>query len=366
MIPSKTDILIVGGGLAGLSLANHLQRLGRDYYLLEARERFGGRIMTHEHNSAVFDLGPAWFWLGQPRMERLVQELDLTVFEQHSQGDLVYEDEQGRVQRGAGYAAMAGSLRLDGGSSALTDALASNLTSASLSTRVVSIKQDQQDLTVTYRSGTKTGTLHADRVVLALPPRVAAHTIDLMPELPKASRTTMENTSTWMAGQAKAIAIYDSAFWHDAGLSGDAISRHGPMVEIHDASPHGSSAKGPGGLFGFIGVPPQHREDETALKQAVLQQLTRIFGEEAGKPAELIIKDWATDPLTATPRDHAPLHHHPHYGLPMELTGLMAGRLLLGSTEIATQFGGYLEGALEASETVLATLRAHKLKQQAG
>ena len=73
MIPGQTDILIVGGGLAGLSLASQLQRSGIDYHLMEARDRFGGRIMAHPHNGAVFDLGPAWFWPGQPRIERLVR-----------------------------------------------------------------------------------------------------------------------------------------------------------------------------------------------------------------------------------------------------------------------------------------------------
>lgn len=366
MIPSQTRILIVGGGLAGLSLASQLQRSGIDYHLLEARGRFGGRIMSHEHNSAVFDLGPAWFWPGQPRIERLVHQLGLTVFEQHSQGNLVYENEQGHVQRGAGYASMAGSLRLDGGLSALIDALVANLTSRTLNTSVSRIEQDEHGLSVIYRNDQSSGTVHADCVVLALPPRVAALTIGFRPELSPASLSTMEAIPTWMAGQAKAIAVYDTPFWRQQGLSGDAMSRLGPMVEIHDASSQDRSEKPIGGLFGFIGVPPQSRIDQAGLKRAVVEQFIRLFGPQAAKPVGLIIKDWATDPLTATPRDQTPVQHHPRYGLPAELTDLMGGQLLLGSTEIAPQFGGYLEGALEASENVLAFIQAQESNRKAG
>ncbi|MEM1154111.1 MAG: hypothetical protein AAGI44_08210 [Pseudomonadota bacterium] len=42
---------------------------------------------------------------------------------------------------------------------------------------------------------------------------------------------------TWMAGQAKVVAVYESPFWRDSGFSGDAMSRKGPLIEIHDASP---------------------------------------------------------------------------------------------------------------------------------
>ena len=44
-----TDILIVGGGLAGLSIAWQLEQKGLDYRLIEARDRFGGRIHSHKN-----------------------------------------------------------------------------------------------------------------------------------------------------------------------------------------------------------------------------------------------------------------------------------------------------------------------------
>jgi monoamine oxidase len=63
-----------------------------------------------------------------------------------------------------------------------------------------------------------------------------------------------------------------------------------------------------------------------------------------------MLKDWAFEQETATEDDLAPLAGHPTYGLPHAARDLWDGRLLFGSTEMAPNFGGYLEGALEAAE----------------
>ena len=92
-------MLIVGGGLAGLSLAArlHKQRAsgGPSFQLLEARERLGGRVYTErgpdDPAAAALDLGPSWFWPGQPRIERLLNELGLGWYEQYAKGNLIYQ-----------------------------------------------------------------------------------------------------------------------------------------------------------------------------------------------------------------------------------------------------------------------------------
>ena len=195
--------------------------------------------------------------------------------------------------------------------------------------------------------------------MLAMPPRVAAG-LSFAPALPAQASEAIANVPTWMAGQAKAVAVYDRPFWRAAGLSGDAMSRRGPMAEIHDASP---VEGGPYALFGFIGVPPAARTDTERLKQAVQEQLVRLFGDEAAQPRALFIKDWAFDPLTATEADAAPQYSHPAYGLPAAMRGLWDGRLIFAGTEVALGYGGYIEGALEAAEVALAQL---DVKEPAG
>ena len=122
--------LIIGGGLSGLALADMLQTAGQDYILAEARNRFGGRIMTEHYGAGYFDLGPAWFWPGQPRIAALINRLGLEKFDQFADGILTYEDERGTVERGRGFASMQGSSRLKGGLAALTQTLADRLPDA--------------------------------------------------------------------------------------------------------------------------------------------------------------------------------------------------------------------------------------------
>ena len=345
--------LIIGGGLSGLALADALETAGHDYLMVEARTRLGGRVLTHQVAGAGFDLGPAWFWPGQPRIAAMVERFGLEKFDQFSQGALCFEDAQGRVQQGKGFASMEGSWRLAGGLGRLIDALANGLDDhrVKLGTSVTSIAMDNNGCTATFANG---DTATADRVVLALPPRLGAQIV-FTPALPDAALKSMQETATWMAGQAKAIALYTTPFWRAQGLSGDATSRRGPMVEIHDASP---AVGGPYALFGFIGVPPQARADEEGLRAHVQAQLIRLFGPQAAAPQEVLIKDWAFDPHTATQADQAPLYAHPAYGMPTDLEGLWQGKLVFAGSEVAQTFGGYLEGALESAEAAFETLRS--------
>ncbi|WP_299153731.1 NAD(P)/FAD-dependent oxidoreductase [uncultured Tateyamaria sp.] len=343
--------LIIGGGLSGLALAEQLEAQGHDYMLVEARERFGGRIKTETLGTGYFDMGPAWFWPGQPRIAALIDRLKLEKFDQFSDGILSFEDEQQNVQRGRGFASMEGSWRLKGGLAHLTQTLADRLPDAHkrLNAAVTSLSRTSGEITATFADGT---TLTAGTVVLALPPRVAAE-ITFEPALPAGTIRAMQGIATWMAGQAKAIAVYDRPFWRETGLSGDAMSRFGPMAEVHDASP---AEGGPYALFGFIGVPPQNRRDEQALRHQVLAQFARLFGEEAANPNKLFIKDWAFDPYTSTDADKKPLYAHPSYGLPGAMIDLWDGQLRFAGTEVAPQFGGYIEGALEAADNVARTI----------
>ena len=348
------ETLIVGGGLSGLAIARELQRQNNPFHIVEARSQIGGRILSQYvslgDKIAAFDLGPTWFWPGQERIETLIGELGLETFEQYSNGLLVYEDERGQVLHGEGYASMKGSLRMRGGLSVLVDALARDIPDDAiwLDHRVSAVRTDGDLMLscVVHAGGGPELIIRSQCVILALPPRLAAANIDLGAVVPRTKLEMLSAIPTWMAGHAKVVAVYERPFWRESGFSGDAMSRHGPLMEIHDASPYEG---GPYALFGFVGVPAQARTDERALRNACLQQLRRLFGPQAGEPIDLLLKDWAQDVLTAAPLDRAPLNHHPAYGLPKVLFPLCDGRLLLGSTETAPQSGGYLEGALEAA-----------------
>jgi len=347
-----TDILIIGGGLSGLALAALLDRQGRDWRLVEAQDDLGGRIASPLIAGGRFDLGPAWFWPGQPRMAALAQGLGLEVFDQYSQGDAMFQARDGSVQRHQGFGAMQGSLRVAGGMGALIAGLARDLPAQNISTgrAITALRHVDDGISATHTDGAIT----ARQVVLALPPRVAALSIGFLPELGRPALDALRAIPTWMAGQAKIIAVYNEPHWRKAGLSGDAMSQQGPMLEIHDAS---VIEGGPYALFGFVGVPPdlraRHHDEVVAL---ALAQLQAMFGPSMAEPLAIRMMDWAQVPQITTALDYVPTGQHPAYGVPVALRDLWGGALMFGSTETAHQFGGYLEGALEAAERVAAAL----------
>lgn len=54
-----SNVLVIGGGLGGLSAAIHLRLAGYEVTVFEANERLGGRANLIEHNGFRFDTGPS-------------------------------------------------------------------------------------------------------------------------------------------------------------------------------------------------------------------------------------------------------------------------------------------------------------------
>ncbi|KUM27780.1 amine oxidase [Mesorhizobium loti] len=363
----SNPIFIVGGGLAGLTAARRLHRAGLDFRLIEARDRLGGRILSvdaaRNPSADGFDLGPSWFWPGtQPGLGALVDELGLSVFAQNSEGDIVIHrmsrEEPQRYRLAAHQVPQ--SMRLKGGTGALIAALAADLPAESirLGMRVTHIAGDGQDIEVrfTAKDGSQE-TLQSSHVILAVPPRLLQSTVTFSPGLDPITAERWRATPTWMAPHAKVFALYDKPFWRDAGLSGTAQSMAGPLVEIHDAT----TASGQAALFGFLGVPAERRAvvGEQALVAASIQQLVRLFGPQAAAPSGTLFKDWAADPLTATPADQIG-GGPPIAGGQAWVDGAWCDRLTLAGSETAEREPGYLAGAVDAAERAAAFLLSRR------
>lgn len=358
----KTDVLIAGGGLAGLYLAYQLEQAGIDYRVVEARSRLGGRVLSLPSKGSDapadrYDLGPAWFWPGQPRLQQLLDELGLTVFAQYSEGSLVYQDRDGSVQRDLQYSTMAGSLRVSGGIACLTESLSRRISIDKLlgNQKVTELCLSGDGIRATIQQNDEAADITSSLVALALPPRLAALSIAFQPALESNAIDAMGSIPTWMATHAKVIATYEKPFWREAGLSGDGISQRGPLVEIHDASPATGTT---GALFGFVGVPAAaRRSPEFDIAKLAVEQLGLMYGAKGAQPLDVLVQDWAREEYTATADDeNEQLLQHPPYGTPASLSNLWDGKLLLTSSEMAPVFGGYLEGALEAAETTTARI----------
>ncbi len=76
---SKTDVVIIGAGAAGLAAARALDEQGVDVVVLEARERIGGRVFTlHDPNTPVpIELGAEFIHGSAPELDSILAEARL-------------------------------------------------------------------------------------------------------------------------------------------------------------------------------------------------------------------------------------------------------------------------------------------------
>ncbi|MGC9199197.1 MAG: flavin monoamine oxidase family protein [Acidobacteriaceae bacterium] len=358
------QILIVGGGISGLYAALLLEQRGVDYLLLEARERFGGRILSTSFNPPElslespshfdsFDLGPTWYWPTlQPQFAALVTQWGLAPFEQQEEGDMLIEQDPLQPPlRVSGFRSVPPLSRISGGMAALIKAITARLPPSRLHlqtiARNITIARSTVVLTATGHNQASSREFHAEKLLLAVPPRLAVSTIRFQPQLPSSLTAEWNSTGTWMAPHAKYLAIYPTPFWRHQGLSGEARSAVGPMGELHDAStPAGQAA-----LFGFLSLSAQERAQlpHDQLKAHCRNQLIRLFGQAAAAPLAESLKDWAQDPCTATPAD---LHPDPHAAvapLASPAAGDWQDRIIGIAAEWSPHFPGYLAGAIDAA-----------------
>lgn len=360
----STRVAIIGGGLSGLYAAALLEQRGvKDYLLFEARDTFGGRILSLPTASATerYDLGATWFWPTMNRdLAKLIAQLGLETFEQFEAGDTLIENSRSTPPaRVNGYPSTLPSLRVAGGMEALTDTIRGRLTGGNLfpGYRVRSLRhlgngieveaQDTLGTVIRYLVG---------HVLLGLPPRLAATTIEFNPTLPESIEQQWRQCGTWMAPHAKYVAVFDEPFWRQEGLSGEARSAVGPLAEIHDASAH----EGGAALFGFLGIPAQvrSRTPEAILLAHCRAQLVRLFGDRAGAPRAEFLKDWTSDPYTAVLADQHPDPHHSTALSTTPPTGVWKDRLIGIATEWSPRFSGYVAGAVDAASLGVAVLQA--------
>lgn len=89
----STDVAIIGGGLAGLSAATYLARVGMDVTLFEKSNRLGGRAATQEHEGYAFNLGAHAFYYGSAGT-RVLRELGVTYRYKNPRGVQLYTQDR--------------------------------------------------------------------------------------------------------------------------------------------------------------------------------------------------------------------------------------------------------------------------------
>lgn len=77
-IPSKTDVVVIGAGIAGLAAARRLAIAGREVCVIDASDDVGGRIRTDQVDGLLLDRG---FQLYNPSYAEGISVLDLTALD---------------------------------------------------------------------------------------------------------------------------------------------------------------------------------------------------------------------------------------------------------------------------------------------
>jgi monoamine oxidase len=73
------DVVVIGGGFAGVTAAREATLAGLDTVLLEARDRLGGRTWTHRWNDTDVELGGGWVHWHQPHTWSEITRAGLSV-----------------------------------------------------------------------------------------------------------------------------------------------------------------------------------------------------------------------------------------------------------------------------------------------
>jgi len=358
VVPFVRDVVIVGTGLCGLTLAHRLAARGQRVLLLEARERSGGRVLTQtcDATGQQLDLGPSWFWPEtEPHMVALLKALGLDSVAQHDPGDALWLTDPNRQpeRRSEAGGVHAGARRIAGGSARLVQALLASLPDGCLITGSALIGlRDLGDGVEVLRSGGPT--LRARRVVLALPPRLAQEFVAFDPPLHDAVDQALKDTPTWMAAQAKAVVSFKVPFWRVAGHSGNAFVRHPQAVlgEVFD-----QSTEPAGALGGFVALDAAQREHfRRGLPLLIESQLAQLYGIEA-QTGQLHLQDWALERWTCSAADRAEPPAWPQADALLR-RGHWDGRLWFGGSETATHGAGHMEGALASADRIAHALLA--------
>lgn len=340
-------IIVVGGGLSGLTLSYLLSKENVTTTIVEASSRLGGRIETIKGNNGTpLELGATWFSDLHMNLLGLIEELGLTKYAQYSGGISLFQTKSFEpAQEFFVPPAEQPSYRLAGGTEMLIDKLSQHLPKENihLNKRVTAVKETSNGLVVETIDG---ATFEADRVVVCIPPQLAAARIQFSPALPEPVMQMLPTVQTWMAGAIKFVLEYSEPFWRNKGYSGMLYSNAGIVTEMYD---HTNFDENKYGFTGFLNGGAA-AYDQEVRKEFVLRQLTELLGGDIMGFTTYADKVWNNEFVVAG--NPVILRPHQNNGHPVLRASYMNERLHFCGTETADVCPGYMEGAIVSASSI--------------
>lgn len=340
----KSDIIIIGAGLTGLTLAYLFKNSGYNIIIIEARTRKGGRIYTATQlQNTPIEMGATWLANNHTYLNRLLKELNLDTFEQKLGDKAIYEPtslaphQLVTLPKNSDF-----SYRIKGGTSQLIERLGQSIPEENIYyNHVVSnIKEHHDTLTLE----TNQNTFEANLVVSTLPPHLLQSSIKTEPQLPIHFQDVMENTHTWMGESIKVGLRFETQFWRANNSSGTIFSNVGPIPEFYDHCNYEDTLFA---LKGFFNSSYFSLTQEERLNM-ILNQLRKYYGDIVNTYTSYEEKVWRNDPYTHT---NYISHILPHQNNGHELYKqiYLDGKLYIAGAETASDFSGYMEGAIRSA-----------------
>ncbi|KAM7380233.1 hypothetical protein PAMP_003545 [Pampus punctatissimus] len=331
--PSNTyDVIVIGGGISGLSAAKLLKASGLSSVVLEARDRVGGRTFTARNKETKWvDLGGAYIGPTQNRILRLAKEYNIKTYKVNEQENLLHYVKE---------------RKFEGGSSQISECMAKELDDrVKLMSPVYSIDQTG-DMIVVETLNKQTYT--AKYVIVATPPGLNLK-MHFNPELPPLRNQLIHRVP--MGCVIKCMVYYKENFWRKKGYCGSMVieEEDAPIgLTLDDTKPDGTVPA----IMGFI-LARKCRKLSALTKEQRLKKICEIYSrvldsEEALHPVHYEEKNWCEEEYSGgCYTAYFPPGILTQYG---KVLREPVGRLFFAGTETATEWSGYMEGAVQAGE----------------
>uniref|UniRef100_A0A6Q2ZJD5 Amine oxidase n=1 Tax=Esox lucius TaxID=8010 RepID=A0A6Q2ZJD5_ESOLU len=393
--PNTYDVIVIGGGISGLSAAKLLREKGLSPVVLEARDRVGGRTFTVQNEQTKWvDLGGAYIGPTQNRILRLAKEYGVKTYKVNEQERLVHYvkgksypftgsfppmwnpfalmdfnnlwrkmDEMGsEIPREAPWRAPHAEEWDKMTMKQLFDQICWTSSARRFATLFVNVNVTSEPHEVsalwflwyvkqcggTMRIFSTTNGGQAKYVIVATPPGLNLK-MHFNPELPPLRNQLIHRVP--MGSVIKCMVYYKENFWRKKGYCGSMVieEEEAPIgLTLDDTKPDGSVPA----IMGFILARKCRKLCELTReerKKRICEIYSRVLGsEEALHPVHYEEKNWCEEEYSGG--------CYTAYFPPGILTQFgkvlrePVGRLYFAGTETATEWSGYMEGAVQAGE----------------